>query len=87
MGFHHLMRKKGVLRAEDERMNRFRLLPYAIRIVADPNTLFISENGETFSRAKFWICKKRENEEIITVVIRKIGNGQKHFFSVFSDKK
>ncbi len=87
MGFHHLIRKKGALRTEDERANRFRLLPYVASIIADPKTLFTLENGKSFSHAKFWICKRQVNGETITVVIRKIGNGQKHFFSVFSDNK
>jgi hypothetical protein len=100
VGFRHLLRKKGVLRAGGDQRRRFNLLVDAVRIVKDPEVTFehksddalhrIHRNGEgilVFSKVDFWKLVRREPDKMITVVIRQFEGGAKHFLSVYAKKQ
>ena len=70
----------------NEQINRFNLLPQAIKMITDPNSHFVLEENKV-TQTRFWVGKETRNGETITVIIRQIKNGEKHFFSVFSDRK
>lgn len=39
------------------------------------------------AEAEFWILKKTIEKISVTVVLRRIGNGSIHFFSIYQNKK
>ncbi len=83
-GFRHLTRKGGMRRSKKDQERRFALLPYASSIISYPHTSVISKSA---GNATFWILQAERDERIVTVVIRQLIGGRKHFFSIFSGKK
>lgn len=83
-GFRHLIWKGPAPRLKSEQKRRFTLLPYVEKILQNPNNSVIYKSE---GDAKFWGFTDRQNERIIRVVLRQIGEGEKHFFSVFEDKQ
>ena len=96
VGFQHIMRKRGKRRQRDEQKRRFGLLRYAVFILADPDALFIRrekveqkfvksfEPKRLFAtNARFWSFKQIVDELPVTVLVRQLGNGEKHFFSIY----
>ena len=66
-------------------MKRFELLTYVPEIITDPSAN-ISHRINTVGRRKvqYWSFCKEKDGKVITVVVRQIGNGMKHFYSVMS---
>jgi hypothetical protein len=86
-GFQHLIRRGKIPRPKSEQKRRFALLPRAVEMLNNPDAhIFykkkVFENGE----AEFWIFKQTVNKTMISVVLRRIGNGNIHFFSVYQNK-
>ena len=98
-GFRHLIWKGNRKRKENERVKRLDLLPYASIIIADGKLSSIRkkkkiERVKQYGRrekressAKFWAFSDIKDGKKITVVVRQIGSGNKHFFSIFEDHK
>ena len=86
-GFQHLVRRGRVQRPKSEQKRRFVLLLYVGEIISDSEAN-ISYKRKTLecSGAEFWIFKKNINEILITVVLRRIGDGNIHFFSIYQNK-
>jgi hypothetical protein len=87
-GFRHLVRKKGILRSHKEQKRRFTLLAYAEEIIGDPQAQYSYE--ETFKEAiiaRFWSFAATKNDFMVTVIIRQLKNGKKHFFSIYAKKQ
>ena len=85
-GWDHLMRKNGKLRPIYQQFRRMRLLPYVISIVSDAKTSAShSVSEEDGCPCHFWAFEEIINLKSVRVVIRKIGNGRTHFFSVMDD--
>ncbi len=80
-GFTHLIRKYGVLRPESDQIRRFSLLKYAALILDDENICPTYNQVET---VEFWMFSKVINGRTIKVIVRKIPNGKKHFFSIMN---
>ncbi len=94
-GFYHLLRKRGVLRPRKEQLRRFALLHSAVEVIKNAKS-YDSYNYETkeqfaedhglpvlkSSIAEFWSFSGIYSSKIVTVIVRKIGNGNMHFFSV-----
>ncbi len=87
-GFNHLLRKNGSIRPISEVIERLSLLEKAVRMIRDlSNINEYKVTGTGKSKAHFWaLIKKFEGLEI-KVVIRKVGNGRTHFFSVYAKQK
>jgi hypothetical protein len=84
VGFKHLIRKARV-RSQKEQIKRFKLLTYVPEIITDPSAN-ISHRIDTTSRHKvqYWSFYKEKDGKEITVIVRQVGNGVKHFYSVMS---
>lgn len=75
-GYNHIIRKQRKFRIKKEQARRANLLPKAIEILISSAG---SSGNTTNSEVKFWSFKK----DRITVIVRQLRNGTKHFFSVF----
>ncbi len=82
-GFKHLIEKGRRLRGKKDRNRRFKLL------LDVPPILFHAKNYSNYRKseiggsiAHFWSIE----QQLLVVVIRQIGKGNKHFFSVFTKK-
>ena len=80
VGFRHLIRKNALPRARNEQRRRFALLPKSAFILTDP---FMIAAHRKEGRFNFWAFTKEHNNRKIKVIIRQIGERQKHFFSIF----
>jgi hypothetical protein len=87
-GFHHLIVSKNTPRPKSERKRRFALLPYAQDILKNPDTV-IPQNPKDIRSLKvnFWIFSKKIDGVDIKIIVRQIGNGKKHFFSIYGKKQ
>ncbi len=98
IGFNHLIRKVRIPRPRNEQKRRFVLLPYVEEIIKNPEaTIYYkhkrikhktNRHGEKIlieSEADFWIFIQKIKFCTIKVVIRQLGNGNKHFLSVMGD--
>lgn len=77
-GFNHLIRKRGLPRSKNERIRRLQL----IKII--PKVLKLGKfiSFKKTLKMKFWSIKYKNH----TVILRKIGRGKLHFYSVFNDR-
>lgn len=95
-GFHHLVYKNGVERSKNEQTTRFKLLYNAIELLKLTNTNqeflvnFSMINRKKFKKivkenieVKYWGFMAIVKNIRIKVVIKMIGNGRIHFWSVF----
>jgi len=82
-GFRHLIWKKSDQRTKKEQQRRFALLPYAARIISAPEALIKYQERNV---ARFWAFTGMYDDKPIKLIVRRIGNKQKHFFSIFKDK-
>jgi len=82
IGFRHLIRKAKV-RSKKEQTKRFSLLSEVPEILKDANAniSYRSEfrNGKSIH---YWAFSKEKEGREIRVVVRQVGNGIKHFYSV-----
>lgn len=87
-GFIHLIRKDKILRPMKEQIRRLSLMKMVNDIVA--NNQKFSEHTLLNNKkppAQFWSLVIDNNDLYVKVVIRQIGNGNKHFFSVMDKTK
>lgn len=92
-GLAHLLMKKGRVRKKSDQKRKLYLSKSAPSIIKhallhsnytkDTRTF---RNGSEISIAEFWEFKEEIYGKIITVLVRKVNDGNKHFFSV-KDKK
>ena len=82
-GFDHLLRKNGKFRPINEQVRRIQLISKAI-LVIQTSSQFQSTllNTENHHPALFWAFSKTMDTVEIRVVVRQLGDGKKHFFSV-----
>jgi hypothetical protein len=93
-GFHHLIWKQGKKRKKAEQIKRFTLVPDIRAIIGDATNIVAHRQTtmpySTYHRGKrktkivgaeFWELR---NNKGITVIVRQMKGGAKHFFSVFS---
>lgn len=84
-GWEHLLRKGRRFRNTNEYYERIKLLKYAEYIIV--RSYSIDEQRENIIDgypAYFWSLKRYIDGVCIWVIIRKLGCGQKHFFSIMS---
>jgi hypothetical protein len=87
IGFKHLIRKAKV-RSKKEQMKRFNLLRTVPDILKDPDAIVSYRSEFRDGRmVHYWaFSKEKEGTTKIRVVVRQIGNGIKHFYSVMDDR-
>lgn len=83
IGFKHLIRK-AKRRTPAEQISRFKLIKYAPIIVSDPDVdVTYRQNIRTDGRiVRYWGLNKSIDNKRLRVVVRQIGNGMKHFYSI-----
>lgn len=85
IGFKHLIRKKEK-RNLDEQIFRLTLIPYAVPIITQRYVAVTHRmyhvNGKEIH---FWGMEKQFKNRTIRVVIRQVGNGRKHLFSIMKN--
>lgn len=99
-GFHHLIWKNRKHRSRTEQKRRFRLLPSAERVIAQTKLSIAYQEREIMflkkkygeakieaAHASFWGLKEERDDQTITVVIRQVDSGDKHFYSIFDKEK
>ncbi len=82
-GFKHLIRKERV-RSLSEQQERFRLLPYAKEIITDPSSV-VQYRKKVLKglMTQYWSLTNSRDNKIIKVIMRQVGEGQKHFYSIY----
>lgn len=83
-GFRHMVYKGKDLRPIPDQMRRFKLFPHAPCVIKEAVKI---ESCSDFSDVRFWSLHKTIGEITVATVIRQIGNGKKHFFSVMPKKR
>jgi len=84
MGFRHLMRSGRHKRSNADMIRRFRLLGLAVEMIENLDAEIISPPDVASSATKLSIIKETQDKIVTTVVIRQVGNGNKHFFSIYN---
>ena len=97
IGFNHLIRKRGILRAGSEQKRRLNLLADAVDMIANPGIEFSHDKKCVFHVAHrgneklalttsgdFWKFVQEKDNKIVKVIIRQFEGGSKHFFSVYA---
>jgi len=85
-GFNHFVRKSGVLRMIPEQIRRLNLLNTLTNIISTSTDY--QEYEKLYNKnppAQFWSFVRRGDNGFVKVVVRQIGNGNKHFFSVMDN--
>jgi hypothetical protein len=83
-GFRHHIWKNGIFRIKSEQKRRLALIPCVVEIIQSQKDQGLYRNE---GDVRFWAFIQRRDKKIIRVVIRQIGEGEKHFFSVFEEKQ
>lgn len=82
-GFNHLIRKQKDLRSKDEQIRRLKLLSLVHRILISSSKIDnYRMNIVDGYPASFWSIKGYVEDKEVKVIIRQLGKGRKHFFSV-----
>lgn len=98
IGFNHLVRKGRIPRTRNEQKRRFVLVPKIEKIISNPSAkieyrtnkikYYANRHGNKVlitSIAYFWTFVEKINDCTIRVVVRKLNDGEFHFFSVMGD--
>jgi hypothetical protein len=89
IGFKHLTRKGKRPRSNKDQFRRFNLLKFTKNIIEDPDSKITVKSEENILNKKvrtFWAIRAEKNQKTIIIVIRQIGMGKKHFFSIYDQK-
>jgi len=83
IGFKHLIRKAEKRTFREQRF-RFSLLPFAPMIIFDADVIvnYRFSNNKHGKITQFWGINKTYRNIVLRVIIRQIGCGQKHFYSI-----
>jgi hypothetical protein len=100
VGFRHLIWKGKEYRSPRQQHKRLALLSYAPAIILNaktPDTRRVKmeytkikwrhEKKTILSNVTFWAFKAEADGKPVRIIVRQIGNGHKHFFSVFQERK
>ena len=60
------------------------MIPFVEDALTHASQIIHRENIET--KMQFWALSIKRDGEMITVVVRAVGDGRKHFFSVYNQK-
>jgi hypothetical protein len=83
IGFKHLIRKAKV-RTRKEQRKRFALLYEVPEVLQDPRAAVVSYRIDESKNlpVQYWAIQREKNGVKIKVIVRQVGNGKKHFYSV-----
>jgi hypothetical protein len=82
-GFNHLVRKGKNIRLIGKQVERINLIHYAVTILKETKSFntYKTDAIKGYS-AHFWSFNQTIGAIEIRVIVRQLGNGRKHFFSV-----
>ena len=82
-GFGHLIRKLKI-RSRNEQKRRFRLIPFAKKIIIESKTIEDYRENKTNKgkTVKEWAMVSTFGTLTIKLIIRQVGKGHKHFYSI-----
>lgn len=83
-GFRHLIYKGKDSRSISDQMRRLKLFSSAILVLKEAENF---EKYSNFGNTKFWSVTKMIEQVFVVVIVRQIGSGKKHFFSVMPRKR
>ncbi len=99
-GFRHLMWKGRERRPYTQQVKRFSLIVSATEIISNPKSRVIKREEARYLPIKrdgvevviktqvcFWAFHAKIESKNVRVIVRRINNGNKHFFSVFEEEK
>ncbi len=82
IGFNHLIHKRPP-RSREDQIYRLNLIPYATNIIEDKNLSIVYRSLNIKGKlVHYWGLEKIFGNKSIRVVIRQVGNGRKHFYSI-----
>lgn len=85
IGFVHMIYKGKMLREKKDQINRFKSFKYVITVLlSESSTLEYRESEKYKTKAMFWGLSLKIRDKLVTVVIRQVDSGKKHFYSVMS---
>ncbi len=100
LGFHHIIRKRGIERPKSEQKRRFELLGLVGDILQDDqaDVVHLRRNVNrkiklrgkkvmVISEAHVWVIKSMIQGRSITMVVRQFKKGKKHFLTIYENKK
>ena len=87
IGFRHLIRKAR-MRSRAEQISRFNLIKYAPIIVGDPRVAVTYRQDIRIDGriVRYWALHKKIDGKRLSVIVRQVGNGEKHFYSIMERK-
>lgn len=87
-GWAHILRKRR-RRPRREQYARLSLIPLAARILANPAPCieYREMTSRTGQAVRYWAFAESVDARRIKVVVRQVGNGDKHFYSIFAANK
>ena len=82
-GFGHLIRKLKI-RSRSEQKRRFRLIPFAKKIILESKTVedYREKKMKKSKMVKEWALVSTFGALTIKLIIRQVGKGNKHFYSI-----
>src|SRR3989344_3639086 len=82
-GFGHLIRKLKI-RSRNEQKRRFRLIPFAKKIILESTTIedYREKKAKKGKVVKEWALVHAFGILTIKLIIRQVGKGNKHFYSI-----
>ena len=83
-GFNHLLRRGRKFRPKSEQMKRLSLLRYARAILTDPGASVRHRKLRKQALVQYWSFTKHFDGQRVKLIVRQIGAGQKHFYSIMS---
>lgn len=83
-GFRHLIYKGKDSRSISDQVRRFKLFSSAVIVLKEAENI---EKYSDFGSIKFWSFSKIIDQVFVVVIVRQIGSGKKHFFSVMPRKR
>ena len=100
VGFGHLIRKRGMLRAKGEQKRRLNLLADVVDMIANSQISIDHQKKEALrsihldgqkmtvaTPTDFWKFIQQKDGKLIKAIIRQFEGGAKHFFSAYAKKQ
>ncbi|MDP3697234.1 MAG: hypothetical protein Q8R55_04385 [Candidatus Taylorbacteria bacterium] len=83
IGFGHLIRKLKI-RSRSEQKRRFRLIPFAKKIISESKNIedYREKKIKKGKTVKEWAFVSTFGSLTIKLIIRQVGKGHKHFYSI-----
>jgi hypothetical protein len=87
-GWRHLLYKDRGRRPIADQIRRFKLLNRAVKVISEADVESESRTTKSNGQVRcFWPLEMGDEDLLITVIVRQINHGRKHFYSVMDKKR